>query len=143
MIDRLRAAGRRLLAFMRLAANDSEMDEEMRFHVEMEARDLESRGVAPAEARRTALATFGGIMRYREEGREARGSSWLADLAQDLRYARRTLGRNRGYAFVSILTLALAIGASTAIFGVMNGVLLKPLPFDQPDKILQVWNDMT
>jgi predicted permease len=143
MIDRLRAAGRRLLAFMRLAANDSEMDEEMRFHVEMEARDLESRGVAPAEARRTALATFGGIMRYREEGREARGSSWLADLAQDLRYARRTLGRNRGYAFVSILTLALAIGASTAIFGVMNGVLLKPLPFDQPDKILQVWDDMT
>lgn len=138
----LRVAGRRLRAIAHMRADDVDMNDEMRFHIEMEARDLVARGMAPDEARRVALATFGGTMRYREEGRDARGSSWFADLAQDIRYARRTLGRNRGYAFVSILTLALAIGASTTIFGVTNGVLLKPLPFPKPEKLYQIWDGM-
>jgi predicted permease len=134
---------RRIRNALRLSAQDREMSDEMRFHIEMEAKDLMSRGMAPDEARRVALATFGGAVRYREEGRDARGSSWFPDLAQDIRYARRTLARNRGYAFVSILTLALAIGASTTIFGVMNGVLLKPLPFPKPEKLYQIWDDLS
>jgi putative ABC transport system permease protein len=139
----LRVVGRRLRAIARLSSDDREMTDEMRFHIEMEAKDLMTRGMPPDEAHRTALANFGGIVRYREEGREARGASWLADLTQDVRYARRTLGRNRGYAFVSILTLALAIGASATIFGVTNGVLLKPLPFEKPEKLYQIWDEMT
>jgi hypothetical protein len=82
-------------------------------------------------------------MRYREEGRDARGSSWFSDLAQDIRYAGRTLGRNRAYAAVSILTLAIAIGSSATIFGVMNGVLLKPLPYPKPEKLFQIWDNLT
>src|ERR1041384_8320704 len=99
---------RRIRNALRLSAQDRDMTDEMRFHVEMEAKALMSRGMSPDEARRIALATFGGVVRYREEGRDPRCSSWFADLAQDLRYACRTLGRNRGYATVSILTLALA-----------------------------------
>ena len=133
---------RRIRNALRLSAQDREMSDEMSFHIEMEAKDLMSRGMAPDEARRVALANFGGTVRYREEGRDARGSSWLADLAQDVRYARRTLGRNRGYAVVSIITLALAIGASTTIFGVTNGVLLKPLSFPRPEKLYQIWDGM-
>jgi putative ABC transport system permease protein len=133
---------RRLRNALRMSSQDREMTDEMRFHIEMEAKELEAGGMAPEEARRVAQANFGGVVRYREEGREARGSSWFADLAQDIRYARRTLGRNRGYATVSILTLALAIGASTTIFGVTNGVLLKPLPFDKPEKLFQIWDDL-
>ena len=143
MMNWLRVAGRRLRAAATIGSADREMSEEMRFHIEMEARDLIARGMSAEEARRVALANFGGVVRYREEGREARGSSWFADLAQDVRYGRRTLGRNRGYAFVSILTLALAIGASTTIFGVMNGVLLKPLPFPKPEKLYQIWDDLS
>lgn len=147
MIGRLlravRLAGRRATAPVRMHTSDAEMSEEMRFHIEMEARDLLARGMPADEALRVARASFGGVERYRDEGREARGSSWYSDLSQDIRYARRTLGRNRGYALVSILTLALAIGASTTIFGVMNGVLLKPLPFPQSDNLFQLWDDLT
>ena len=140
---RLRVAVRRFSAPTRAADHDREMSDEMRFHIEMEARDLMSRGFSAREAERIARANFGGVERYRDEGRDARGSSWFADLTQDVRYARRTLGRNRGYALVSILTLALAIGASTTIFGVTNGVLLKPLPFPRQEKLYQIWDDLT
>jgi predicted permease len=134
---------RNLRAAARQSVTDGEMTDEMRFHIEMEARDLVAGGMAEEEALRTARARFGGTMRYREEGRDARGSSWFSDLAQDIRYAGRTLGRNRAYAAVSILTLAIAIGSSATIFGVMNGVLLKPLPYPKPEKLFQIWDNLT
>jgi predicted permease len=125
------------------ARYEREMSDEMRFHVEMETDDLISRGMSPEAARRQALATFGGEQRFKEEGHVVRGSHWLVDLAQDLRYAGRSLLHNRGYAVVALLTLALGVGATTTIFGVVNGVLVKPMPFRSPDKLLLLWDDMS
>src|SRR5438094_2766389 len=141
---RLRLAARRLIAPFRAPPDlDRQMDDEMRFHIEMETRDLMSRGMSRQDAERQARAHFGGVQRYKEEGHDVRGTSWFADFAQDVRYARRTLGNNRGYTLVSIVTLALAIGASTTIFGVMNGVLIKPLPFPKSENLFQIWDDLT
>lgn len=135
---------RRMVAPFRAPSEiDRQMDDEMRFHIDMEVRDLLMQGVPRDVADRQARARFGGVERYKEEGRDVRGTSWLADFNQDIRYARRTLSQNRGYTIVSILTLALAIGASTTIFGVMNGVLLKPLPFPKSDHLIQIWDDLT
>jgi len=112
------------------------MREEMRFHVEMEAEDLMRSGVSPDEARRRALASFGGVRRYTEEGREARGGQWRDDLARDVRYVLRSLRRSPGYTAVVMLTLALGIAATTAIFSVANGVLFKRLPYRDPSRLL-------
>jgi predicted permease len=143
-VSAIRLVLRRITApFPAPADLDRQMDEEMRFHIDMEVRDLMSQGLSRDDAERQARARFGGVVRYKEEGHDVRGTSWLADFVQDVRYARRTLGQNRGYTFVSILTLALAIGASTTIFGVMNGVLLKPLPFPKSERLLQIWDDLT
>lgn len=140
----LRLMIRRITAPFRKPADlDHQMDEEMQFHIDMEVRDLMSHGVPYDEAERRARARFGGITRYKQEGQEVLGTNWFADFMQDVLYARRTLGQNRGFTFVSILTLALAIGASTTIFGVMNGVLLKPLPFPKPERLVQIWDDLT
>src|SRR5919205_866370 len=118
---------------------DRDMDDEMRFHVEMEAADLASRGVAPDEARRLAVLRFGGIQRYKEEGRDARGVGPLEDLARDLRFGARSLGRRPAFAAVLVLTLAVGIGGTTAIFGAVHGVLLAPLPYREPERIITVW----
>src|SRR3954471_6551930 len=142
-LNALRQLAPRAIAPRRTTEIDRQMSDEMRFHIEMETRDLISGGMSPEEAERTAQARFGGVERYKDEGRDVRGTSWLADLSQDLRFARRTLGRNRGYTMVSVLTLAVAIGASATIFGVTNGVLIKPLPFPATDKLYQVWDDLT
>jgi putative ABC transport system permease protein len=133
---------RRLRAPFDHARHEREMSDEMRFHLDMEAQDLVAHGLNPAEARRRALAAFGGERRFREEGHDARGSHWLADFAQDLRYAWRTLLHNRGYAAIAILTLALGVGATTTIFGVVNGVLLRPMPYHAPEKLFLVWDDL-
>jgi putative ABC transport system permease protein len=142
-LSRLRLAARRLVAPLRAPEVERQMTDEMRFHIDMEVADLVAQGVTRDDAERTARARFGGLERYKDEGREVRGTGWLADLGQDVRYARRTLRRNAGYTAVSVLTLGLAIGASTTIFGVMNGVLLKPLPFPASDKLFQIWDDLT
>src|SRR5689334_16333590 len=110
---------------------DAEMSEEMRFHVDMEAAELERMGLTPADARRRALAGFGGVRRYTEEGREMR-MLWLDDLRRDVRYAACALRRTPGYAVVVVLALALGIAANTAIFGVANSVVFRQLPYRGP-----------
>jgi predicted permease len=130
------------MRFFRSRSRDREMDDEMRFHVDMEAAELERMGIAPEEARRRALAGFGGIRRFKEEGHEARGGAWLEDLLRDLRYGLRSLRRSPGYVVTVVLTLSLGIAANTSIFSVANGILFKPLPYRDPARLMVLWDGL-
>src|SRR5918992_1748683 len=133
---------RRLLRNLRRSrVIEREMDDEMRFHVEMEAADLVTRGVPPDEARRRALLTFGGVERFKDGGRDSRGVGSVEDFLRDVRYGARSLRRRPGFAAVVVLTLAVGIGGTTAIFGAVHGVLLAPLPYRDADRIVTVWTN--
>lgn len=132
----------RFLNLFRRRRHAREMDDEMRFHIEMEAAELEHAGLSPDEARRRALATFGGVQRYKEEGHESRGGTRLEDLVRDVKYAVRSLSRTPGYTVVVVLTIALGIAANSSVFGVANGILFKPLPFREPDRLLVLWDGL-
>lgn len=114
---------------------ERELDAELRFHVDEETRRLGTLGMAPDEARRVALAAFGGIEPIKEAARDARGTRWLEDLAADLRYAARTMRRQPAFALAAILSLAIGIGANTAIFTVLNALLIRPLPVPRPQEL--------
>lgn len=114
------------------------MDEEMRGHLEMEIEDRVRGGMSPAEARRTALRDFGAVDRFKEEGREARGIGWIEAFRQDVRFTTRSLLKTPGFTVVAVLTLGLGIGATTAIFSVVEGVLLRPLPYPDADRLVWV-----
>ncbi|HTE48201.1 MAG TPA: ABC transporter permease, partial [Gemmatimonadaceae bacterium] len=119
-----------------------ELNEEMRFHVDMEAADLEQMGASPDEARRRALATFGGVRRYAEEVGDTRDANWIEDLKRDVRYSLRSLARSPGYTAVVVLTLAFGIAANTSIFSVANGILFKPLPYRDPSRLMMLWDGL-
>ena len=93
--------------------------------------EMESHRAMMADARR-----FGNVLRLREESREVWGWTWLDDLSRDMRYALRSLARAPGFTAVAVLSLALATGATTAIFSIVNGVILRPLPFGHPDRLV-------
>jgi predicted permease len=115
---------------------EHQLDKELLFHIEQHTADLIARGASPEEANRRARQTLGGPEQVKEKCRDARGTRWLEDLAQDARYALRTFRQKPAFAAVSILILALGVAATTLMFGIINGVLLKPLSYPHPEQLL-------
>ena len=128
----------RLLATFRKSACDRELDQELRAHLDLLIEENLRRGMSPAEARHAALRAFGGVEQTKELYRDRRGLLLFEALLQDVRYAFRTMRQNRVFTAVAILSLALGIGANTAIFSLVDAVLLKSLPVDNPGQLVQV-----
>ncbi len=122
---------------------EDELDEELRFHLEMQAIENRRRGMSAADARHAASDAFGGYERVKEQCRDARGGRFREMLAQDARFAARTLRTNPGFSLAAILTLGLGIGANTAIFSMVNGVLLRPLPYERDDRLVHIFQRTT
>ncbi|MEP7345826.1 MAG: permease prefix domain 1-containing protein, partial [Gemmatimonadaceae bacterium] len=129
----------RLDAIMNRDVRDRETSEEMTFHLQMQAQQLEKAGVPRAEALRRARLLFGPADDVQENVREARGTAALDNLRADIVYAIRQIQRSPAFALTVIGTLALGIGASTAIYSVVDRVLLRPLPFADADRLVVVW----
>ena len=118
---------------------EDQLEKELRFHLDQHTADLVTHGHALEEARRQAMIALGGAEQVKEECRDARGTRWLEDFLQDFRYCARRLRHNPGFAAVSVLTLALGIGASTAIFSAVNAILFQPLPYTVANRIMMIW----
>jgi putative ABC transport system permease protein len=131
----------RLRAVLRRDVTERELSDEIRFHLDLETEQNLRLGMSRDAARRQALVAFGGVERWKESHRDVRGARWLEDLVGDVRFALRTLGRNPVLAGAAILTLALGIGANTAIFSAVNAVILRPLPFPHPERLVMLSED--
>jgi predicted permease len=137
MLSKLRT---RLRALLRKSEIERELDEELRYHIEQQTEQNIRLGMNPEEARRAAQKVFGGVEQAKERSRDARGVRWIEDLWQDLRYGGRMLAKNPGFTLVAVITLALGIGANTAIFSLIDAVLLKTLPIERPEQLFFVNN---
>ena len=129
--------GKAFHALFRKKDLDAEMAEEMRSHIAMQTEENVGRGMKPEEAGYVALREFGSES-IKEECRERRGVQWIENLLQDLRFGVRALIRNKTFSAAIIITLGLAIGGNTALFSIVNAVLLRPLPFPKQERLVQV-----
>ena len=126
----------RLRALFRRSAVEQELDDELRFHLEQQADKYVAMGLERNQAIRRARLEFGTTDRAAEECRDVRGVSWLEQTVQDVRYAVRVLWHGRGFTAIAVLSLALGIGATTAVFAVLDAVALRPLPVPDPDRLV-------
>jgi putative ABC transport system permease protein len=124
-------------------ALERELDAELRDHIERRVADLKTTGLADVEARRRARAEFGGLDQAKEYCRDVRGTRWFEDLVMDLRYGLRMLAASRTFTLVAVFSLALGIGANTAIFTLVNSLLLKTLPVHEPERLVRVDGEWT
>jgi len=136
-MTRLRILLSRLWSLVRSRQTDREIDDEITSHLAEATDAYIEQGLSPEEARRAALRSFGGVTQTKEVYRDVRSFMSLDDLARDLRHTVRTLWRSPGFTIVTVVTLALGIGATTAIFSVVNGVFLRPLPYPNAERLMQ------
>jgi predicted permease len=137
MLNKLRLRLRALFFKSRL---EEELDEEVRFHLEREIEENIARGMSPEEARMAALRRFGGVERVKEESRDERGVRFLEEIWQDLRYGARMLMKQPGFTLIAVITLALGIGANTAVFTLINALLLRSLPVANPHELVAIYS---
>ncbi len=136
MLDDLRYRTRALLQHKEI---EEELDEELRFHFDRQVEKFRRSGMTEQEAKRQARLAFGGQEQVKEDCRDARGTGFIELTIDDAKYALRQLRANPTFSLVMILTLALSIGANSAIFSVIDGVLLKRLPYEQPERLVRLF----
>jgi putative ABC transport system permease protein len=128
----------RLRSLFRKDRRDADMEEEIRFHIDMETEKHVRRGLPPAEARRRALVAFGGVDRFAEQTRDERGTRPVEDFFQDLRFALRQVRRNPGFSLVTALTVGLGVGATVLGFVIADTVIFRPLPYPDADRLVRI-----